>query len=987
MPDAPKRRGRPPLTPEQRAERSRLKEQVAASARPAEEPEVLEPVLTATPAPILEAPEELARLGEPSDRPESPVRESLPPLALQKLKVHIHPKFGKEDKGDGGIRRVVEAQYKHLPKFGIELVDTAEEADVIAYHATVPSTYVKLYPHKAFVSMVHGLYWSEYKWDQWALKANEDVIEGIRVADVVVSCSEWVANAVRRHTSRPSEVIYHGVDLEDWNPHVKKDDFVLWNKTRPDPVCDPEPFNELAKLMPETAFISTFGAEGPNIAITGKLPFEDAKRFIERAGAYLCTTRETFGIGTLEAMACGVPVVGFDWGGQKEFIDHAIDGWLAAPGDFHGLAEGIRWAFANRDEIGLAAIRKSGSFTWERACERYAQIFMDAAAAKQQSSAPRTSIIITNYDLEKYLSPCVESVVSQTDQDWECIIVDDASPNPLGRQWAQQLAEHDSRFRLVANEKNLYLAEARNVGIRLAHGRYILPLDADDMLAPDAVALLADALDADRSIHVAYGNVLFVDEDGRTLTNYGPQFKPGHSSWPYPFSYEQEAMQRNLLPYCSMYRKEAWQWTGGYRRRCRTAEDADMWLRFSSYGFRPKMVTDADTLIYRNRNGSMSRTQGEVDWAKWFPWTKVNDLAPAGAVTKTQLPVSSLDPILISVVIPVGPGHEKMVTDAIDSVDAQSFRNWECVVVNDTGVPLVTELPSWVRVLETAGRVGTAAARNQGIAASRGKWFLPLDADDYLEPDALQFMWQAAKGTEEVIYSDFWQSDMTGTKVSLHKTDDYDPELITGKKRDAHGVTIEGMIHSVTALTLKSLWKKVGGYDESLPAWEDWDFQLSLANIGVCERRIAMPLFFYRKHTGFRREENYNAIEDSKAAIKRKWGFLWEGGKKLMSCGSCSRNKSIAPQGSRFGGAMTMQIKSQNDEAVLIRYIGEKQGGTPFRGAQSRTTYWFAAGEEKYVHQLDLDMFLARGDFVRVEIKHEDISIGEAPILTATGQA
>src|SRR5688572_18131778 len=146
------------------------------------------------------------------------------------LKVHIYPTFGEQDKGDGGIRRVVEGQRKHLPKFGIEVVEDPKDADVIVFHATVPSTYLKLYPDKTFVAMCHGLYWSEYEWDNWSLKANADVMEGIRCADAVIACSNWVANSIRRHTSRKTDVIFHGIDADEWEA-IDTRDYVLWNKT------------------------------------------------------------------------------------------------------------------------------------------------------------------------------------------------------------------------------------------------------------------------------------------------------------------------------------------------------------------------------------------------------------------------------------------------------------------------------------------------------------------------------------------------------------------------------------------------------------------------------------------------------------------------------------------------------------------------------------------------------------------------------------
>lgn len=918
------------------------------------------------------------------------------PAAPTGIKVFIYPSFGGEDKGDGGIRHVVEAQLKWLPKFGIEIAQNPEEADVIAYHATVPQAFINNYPQKAFVAMVHGLYWSEYEWGNWAIQANKEVMEGIRVSDAVIAPTEWVANNIRRHTSRRVYVIPHGLDIEEWTVPEQPGNYVLWNKTRPDPVCDPEPVNQVAARLPYNKFMTTFGNAASNVEVTGKKPFLEAKENIRNAGVYLCTSRETFGIGTLEAMACGVPVVGFNWGGQAEFLKHQENAWLAAPGDIDGLTEGINWAFNNRQRLSSASRQIAEQFPWENACRMYAQIFSEALRDKHISSSgkirPRTSIIVTNYNLDEYLNDCLDSVERQTDSNWECIIVDDASPNPRGKDIVRGYASRDPRFKLVANEKNVYLAEARNVGIRAAQGRYILPLDADDMLAPNAVKLLADALSNNRSIHVAYGNVMFVNDDGRTPTDYSDMYKgtsiqvsPGHSTWPFPFRYEQQIQKMNLLPYCSMFRKEAWKQVGGYRRRQRTAEDADLWVRMSSYGFRPEQVTKEDTLVYRNREGSMSRKQGDTDWTSWFTWSKLPKITPAGAATQEQLPVPSLDPVIISVIIPVGPGHEGLVQDAVDSVGAQTFQNWECTVVNDTGKEL-PELPAWARIVDwklAELPSGTAAARNRGIAISRGKLFLPLDADDYLMPDALEHMLAAYRIEGDIIYSDFWQDNKE--ELTVHHCDDYDPTLLTGKTRVVNGETRMGMIHSVTALTPKKAWEEVGGYDEKVYGWEDWDFQLSVADKGYCSRRVAAPLFMYRKHTGYRREENHAAFDKSKEAILQKWGDLWKGVRQLMACGSCAAKRASYLPAPTFNQTPKTVNTFQNQDAVLVKCRNGKAGSMPFRGP-SKTTYWFSDGDSKYVLTQDLEVFKRFGsDFEIVEPSVEVGSDPSAPALVAEG--
>ena len=890
-------------------------------------------------------------------------------------RVHIYPALpDNDDPGDGGIRQVLRFQLRHLPAFGWEYDPNPSTADVIACHAQIPDTYLRLYPAKPFVVMNHGAYWTpDYDWAAaWCYQSNMHGLAAIRAADVTTAVSEWTANALRRNTARDIRVVHHGVDMAEWEPLAPAEravrPYVLWNKTRVDPVCDVTPLNALAAAMPDVQFVSTFGDEQPNVIITGRRSFEEARRLVRAAGIYLCTTRETFGIGTLEAMAAGVPVVGYRWAGQTEIVRQGIDGILVTPGDVKALEVATRDVMKRRDEMGAAARERAATFTWEAAAEEYAAIFdevLERATARAQS--PAVSVIVPAYGLEQYLDATLQSVLDQTFTDWECIVVDDASPDRCGAI-ADEWAARDRRFRVIHNATNQYLAQSRNIGIDAARGRYIFPLDADDMIQPRTLATLADALDSDRTMDIAYGGVLFVDEDGATPTKYGPQFTPGHSGWPMEFDLEFFFTHPGQpLPYASMYRREVWERSGGYRQRARSSEDCDFWLRTTSYGFVPRMVTKSDTLVYRNRPGSMSRSEGWEEHRAWYPWVQDRSLLPAAAVR--DVPAEAVaypahDPIVISVVIPVGPGHGKYVQDAVDSVDAQTFRNWECVVVNDSGEPL-PPLPSWVTVIEAPeGRFGgVAAARNAGIAAGKGWLFLPLDADDMLQPTALALMFEAHVDSGEchsVVYSDWWDEIEPG-KFKRFLTDDYDVKLLDGRKRRAHGEMREGAVFAVTALTTKHVWAMVGGYDPNLPAWEDWAFHISLAAKGVCMRRVPAPLFTYRKFTGQRRDQNAADFERSVAGMLEK-DYGIDPGRGLMACSSCGGTRRT------FGGSV--QQMAAPEGAMLLEYVGPKQGSQTFRGTATGTLYRFSAvpsQSRRYVDNRDAPGLLARSDFQKAE--------------------
>lgn len=884
------------------------------------------------------------------------------------MKLHMHPAVSGEDDGQGGVRRVLEGLLRHLPDLGCEMVDDPAAADVIACHIEIPPEWLKLWPEKVFVHHCHGLYWAEYDWPHWALEANRQVMEAIRVADAVTVPSQWVADVVKKHTCRTPEVISHGLDPEEWGPPSSPPAarYVLWDKTRPDPVCDPRWVDEVAKLLTDVNFVTTFGTPAPNGVVVGKQPYAAAVELTRNAAVYLATSRETFGIATLQALACGVPVVGFAWGAQPEILTHKVDSYLAEPMDVADLAAGVRWALEAPAAVREEAVKTAAAYTWRAAAERYARLYK-RVLRKRREERPRTSIIVPAYKLDAYLRDCLDSVQAQTESDWECIVVDDASPDRCGAI-ADEYAAGDERFKVIHNAENQYLAGARNIGIAAARGRYILPLDADDQIAPDTLALLGDALDADRSIHIAYGNVLFVDEDGKTPTVYPGGLEPGHSGWPLPWSWENQIRNRNLLPTCSMYRREAWEATGGYRRRCKTAEDADFWTRVSSYGFRPRMVTVADTLIYRNRADSMSRVNAPVDWARWFGWRGSPERSPAGAATAgSQLPIPSLQPPAISVVIPVGLGHERLMVDAIDSLEAQTFRWFEAIVVPDTPNDLPA-LPPWVRVWPNHGhRAGSvAAARNLGFKMARAKLVLPLDADDYLQPEALETWLRCAIARPGVVlFSDFWEDVGPDGKPmpagTFHRLE------WPFNRWDATFLLGHGMVGAATQLVPKSAWEAVGGYEPC--GWEDWHFALKLARAGYCSARIARPLWTYRKFTGVRRDAALGEHARNKDAILAEFGAYFDGRETLMACGCAAAQTTTFSQAPlAFPGAPGA------GEPVLLEYRGDNVAAVGYR-APSGKTYSWARADRQYVLAADAGYFLGQGNWVDVS----DGGFGPAP--------
>ncbi|MFF4207942.1 glycosyltransferase family 2 protein [Streptomyces sp. NPDC001796] len=187
---------------------------------------------------------------------------------------------------------------------------------------------------------------------------------------------------------------------------------------------------------------------------------------------------------------------------------------------------------------------------------------------------PVVSVVIPCHDYARYLPDAVSSVVAQTFRDWELVIVDDGSTDDTAEVAEGLIARHpDRRIRLL-RQANAGVSAARNTGIEAAAGRYILPLDADDVIAPTMLEKTVGVLDGDPGIAIASTDVFtFTDDD------LPPQ------AMPLP-AYSRELMlQRLIMFYCSLYRREAWQAVGGYDETMRAGEDWDFWIGCVEHGF------------------------------------------------------------------------------------------------------------------------------------------------------------------------------------------------------------------------------------------------------------------------------------------------------------------------------------------------------------------------------------------------------------------
>lgn len=119
------------------------------------------------------------------------------------------------------------------------------------------------------------------------------------------------------------------------------------------------------------------------------------------------------------------------------------------------------------------------------------------------------SIVVPVYKVEPWLRDCLNSILAQTFTNWECICVDDGSPDRCG-EICDEYAKRDSRFRVI-HKTNGGLSSARNAGMDAAKGIYLYFLDSDDILKPETLQILVSSADSENLDTVFFGLEPFAD--------------------------------------------------------------------------------------------------------------------------------------------------------------------------------------------------------------------------------------------------------------------------------------------------------------------------------------------------------------------------------------------------------------------------------------------------------------------------------------------
>ena len=463
--------------------------------------------------------------------------------------------------------------------------------------------------------------------------------------------------------------------------------------------------------------------------------------------------------------------------------------------------------------------------SWIRLCKSPVQPVNDL------KRRPCVSIIIPCYNQSGYLPEAVASVIAQTFSNWEIFIINDGSPDDTNRV-AQHLINIYPKYRINLIEKpNGGVADARNIGIHAAHGRYILPLDADDKLHPQMLEKTVALLESDPNIDIVYTD----------LQQFGISNQLIRAA-DYDFS---QLVRNNQLNYCSLYKREIWDTVGGYDPNICGYEDWDFWISCGKKGYIARRLPEP-LFFYRVKEVSLFTEafkrdselraqiilnhlelydQTVVEWAKTILATSKSSIEEKGLET-----AMIIEP-LVTVIIPTF-NRPELLRDAIGSIIEQTYKNWDIVVVNDAGIDVKSLLLSLnqtqrIHYINQEHNRGPHAARNAGLVLAQGDIICFLDDDDRFLPNHFETVVSMLRQPEiELVYTDacYVQEVIeNGQRRALA----YDAPF-RGIPYSRNRLLVENFIPINTWALRRKLALRVGPFAEDYTALEDWEFLLRL---------------------------------------------------------------------------------------------------------------------------------------------------------------
>jgi len=517
-----------------------------------------------------------------------------------------------------------------------EMFATIEEKTVVLFAMWHIEPMLKTRPFGKRIFMFHqGIVSFHYGQDEssmLALKPVIDLLESLPLG--VIAISPYLSEKYRASNRKENHFIPNGVDLPVLHsPDKTPDDGIIKIVTVGSPgYClkgTPVVAQALVTLSREnstTKFMWTVCSGDDEVYVPDeirgihnigyvhrlKLTRQEITEVYRSADVFVnASLNEGFGLPSLEAMSCGIPVVQADNGGLSGIVENGRDCLVVPINDANAIAEAITRIVtdpglsAHLVENGYETVTKHNVLNqfnhFYRAFENICGVKFDGdglerikdrlngrfsvsanreAKKSDKDARPLVSIIIPTYNQANYLKETLDSIIAQTYTNWEAIVVNDGSRDHT-IEVMEDYGKKDKRIRTFSKE-NGGISSALNRGIEMAVGDYFCWLSSDDLFYDYKLELQINKFrELDDSYALIYGgyDLLIQERNEIVITN---PIEPIESGAEFP-----EMLKHDFIYGCSvMIRMDIIRDIGAFHPKFRHAQDTEFWLRIASRGYR-----------------------------------------------------------------------------------------------------------------------------------------------------------------------------------------------------------------------------------------------------------------------------------------------------------------------------------------------------------------------------------------------------------------
>jgi glycosyltransferase involved in cell wall biosynthesis len=243
---------------------------------------------------------------------------------------------------------------------------------------------------------------------------------------------------------------------------------------------------------------------------------------------------------------------------------------------------------------------------------------------EQSQPAPRVSIIIPSYNTAPLIAACLDSILAQTFQDFEAIVVNDGSPDTAQLEKVlQPYIERNSDRIVYIKQVNKRAAGARNTAIARARGEFLAFLDSDDTWLPHHLESQMKQFAAEPALCLVYANAVMVGDPARHIEFMTKCPSAGEAG------FEALVVERCQIPVSTVVaRKAAIVKAGGFDESLARCDDYDMWLRTAFYGGKIGYNRQVQARLADGRPGSLSVSRARMAEAYWLILEKTDQKLP-----------------------------------------------------------------------------------------------------------------------------------------------------------------------------------------------------------------------------------------------------------------------------------------------------------------------------------------------------------------------